>query len=296
MRIALIDADGHNFPNLALMKISARHKAKGDSVEWWNGFVHYDRTYVARVFSDEYTQDVRFCINSDEIIKGGTGYNLRNVLPEDVEHMRPDYSLYPKLTANTAYGFLTRGCPRGCEFCVVGEKEGMESRKVADLSEFWNKQREIKLLDPNLTAYPEHGELLHQLIASRASVDFTQGLDIRLLDDHNTGLLMRVRAKRIHFAWDNPSEDLTAQFRRFKEKTGLDYRKLGVYVLTNYNSTHEEDLQRIYALRDMGYSPYVMIYNKPSAPRETRLLQRWTNNRTIFGSVRNFEDYDATKG
>ena len=137
---------------------------------------------------------------------------------------------------------------------------------------------------------------MQQLIESGAWVDFTQGLDIRLVTERNTELLRRVKVKNIHFAWDNPKQDLSGHFQRFKELSGIDYRKLGVYVLTNFDSTHEEDLHRIYTLRDLGYSPYVMIYDKANAPRETRLLQRWVNNRIIFKTVPRFEDYDARRG
>lgn len=174
MKIGMIDVDGHNFPNLALMKLSAWHKAQGDTVEWWWGFGEYDRVYMSKVFDSTYSQDVPEPLNAREIIKGGTGYGLDNRLPDEVEHIYPDYSLYPEMTKNTAYGFLTRGCPRGCHFCIVAEKEGRGSRKVADLSEWWRGQKEIKLLDPNLLACPEHMDLLGQLSDSGAWVDFTQ--------------------------------------------------------------------------------------------------------------------------
>lgn len=289
MKIGLIDVDGHNFPNLPLMKLSAYHKSLGDKVDWWNGLEHYDMVYMSKVFTD--TPDCEFAIQADEVIRGGTGYDLKNVLPKEVECICPDYSLYPQY--NQAYGFLTRGCPRGCGFCVVAEKEGRKSKQVADLQDFWVGQKEIKLLDPNLLACREHEKLLKQLADSGAWIDFTQGLDIRLTTPDNISLLNNIKVKMLHFAWDNPKQDLTDHFRRFKELTELDYRKLGVYVLTNYNSTFKEDLFRIYTLRDLGYSPYVMIYDKANAPRQTRLLQRWVNNRIVFRTVTRFEDYDA---
>ncbi len=124
MKIGMIDVDGHNFPNLVLMKLSAWHKAQGDTVEWWWGFGEYDRVYMSKVFDSTYSQDVPEPLNAREIIKGGTGYGLDNRLPDEVEHIYPDYSLYPEMTKNTAYGFLTRGCPRGCHFCIVAEKDG----------------------------------------------------------------------------------------------------------------------------------------------------------------------------
>lgn len=291
MKIGLIDVDGHHWPNLALMKLSAYHKQQGDKVEWWNGFEHYDVVYKSRVFDDTYTQDEITCVNAECVICGGTGYDLKNKLPEKIEHQYPDYSLYPQHAE--AYGYLTRGCPRACPFCIVAAKEGRCSRKVADLREFWSGQREIKLLDPNLLACKEHEQLLQQLAKSRAWVDFTQGLDIRLVTTDNLRLLNNVRTKAIHFAWDNPRDDLTRNFEWHIQTNTLNKRnKPGVYVLTNYWSTLDEDLNRIYILRDLGYNPYVMVYDKPNAPREIRMLQRWVNNKIIFNKVKRFEQYN----
>ena len=192
-RIGLIDVDGTGrFPNIALMKISAWHKRNGDAVEWYDPMFagHFDTVYLSKVFS--FTPDYEFPIDADEIIKGGSGYciSLENGkeifdeskntnLPYEIEHIYPDYSIYPELTQDTAFGFLTRGCPRGCDFCIVGKKEGRCSVKVADLSEFWNGQRKIVLCDPNILACKDWRDLLQQLIDSRAEIDFNQGLDIR---------------------------------------------------------------------------------------------------------------------
>ena len=311
MKIGLIDVDGHNYPNLALMKISAWHKARGDTVEWWwSDLFHYDVVYMSKVFGDTYTPDHPEPLNAGQVIKGGTGYAItlegdREVyhperdkpLPPEIEHIYPDYSLYPELTEKTAYGFLTRGCPRGCHFCHVGGKEGRASIKVADLSEFWRGQRNITIMDPNILACPERWDLLEQLAASRAYVDFNQGLDIRLADKDVADLLGKMRIERLHFAWDNPAEDLRPQFERFSHwYRRKDPAKKGVYVLTNFNSTLEEDLARVYALRDLGYSPYVMIYNKDRAPQEVRYLQRWCNNRLIFKAQPDFSKYDPKRG
>lgn len=291
MKIGLCDVDSHNWPNLCLMKLSAYHKARGDHVEWWRPDGYYDRVYKSRVFTDTYSKDTITVTNADEVICGGTGYGLGPNLPDAVEHTYPDYSIYPQFSG-IAYGFLSRGCLRNCGFCLVSDKEGRRSIQVADLAEFWNGQKEIKLLDANLLACPDHEKLILQLAESRAYVDFSQGLDIRLITPDNVALLNRVRTKAIHFAWDNPDIDLTPDFRRFLELTAIkNVRKRKVYVLTNYGSTHEQDLYRVEILRGMGYDPYVMVYDRPSAPAITRQLQRWVNNKRIFHTVPNFADY-----
>lgn len=293
MKIGLIDVDGHHFPNLALMKISARHKAQGDTVEWCLPIDHYDIVYQSKVFDETYSPDIDYTPNADKIVRGGTGYGLDNRLPDDVEHMYPDYSLYPELTEDTAYGFLTRGCPRHCDFCIVGDKEGLKSHKVADLNEFWMGQKNIVLLDPNLLACRDHPDLLQQLADSGAHVDFSQGLDIRMTTPENIALLNRVKVKNIHFAWDRPSDDLKPYFERYKEyATHKIHGKWGtVYILTNHGSTIEQDLHRIYTVRDLGYDPYVMVYDKPHAPQIIKDLQRWCNAKWIIGACPDFNKY-----
>lgn len=331
MRIGLIDVDGHNFPNLPLMKISAYHKAKGDEVEMWWGWGHYDIVYMSKVFDDTYTADHAEPVNSASVIKGGTGYFRRKkngnaevfldgkwidignesiyqdgitvyqeTLPDEIEHYVPDYGLYPKQTNDTAYGFLTRGCPNSCGFCGVSPKEGRCSRKVADLSEWWSGQKNIVLCDPNILACREHMDLLLQLEESNAWVDINQGLDARLLTPENIAAIKRLKIKEIHFAWDQMKHSkrivrgLNAWKRWGKKNSHGEWGT--VYVLTNFDTTMAENLFRIYTLRKMGFSPYVMIYDKPNAPYEIRLLQRWCNNRQIFKSCPRFEDYDPKRG
>lgn len=308
MKVGLIDVDGHNYPNLPLMKISAFHKREGDSVEWYRGILsgHMHRVYMSKVFS--FTPDYEWVIDADEIVKGGSGYaihledgkevyrkELDNDLPDDIEHIYPDYSIYPKYTNDTAYGFLTRGCPRGCGFCHVASKEGKCSHKVANLDEFWRGQKKIVLSDPNILASQDHKDLLQQLIDSKAQVEFNQGLDIRLISDSNLELLRQTRLTQIHFAFDRweDKEIIEPKLRAFRE-IGYDRNKgkVMVYILVNYDTTIEQDLYRINLCRELNFSPYPMIYDKEHADPVYKKLQRWCSN-YVFWSVPNFEEYKA---
>lgn len=214
-------------------------------------------------------------------------------LPDEIEHIYPDYSLYG--ITDTAYGFLSRGCPRGCSFCHVEAKEGRASRKVADLCEFWNGQKNIVLYDPNILACRQWKDLLQQLIDSKASVDINQGLDIRMMTPEKAEMLKQIKLKELHFAWDryDDKEMILPKFQMFKEITSYKERNLIVYVLCNYDTTIEQDLERIYTLRDMGFWAYVMLYDKQNIPKghPLRKLQRWVNNRYIFANCKAFDEY-----
>lgn len=317
MRIGLIDVDSHNFPNLPLMKLSAWHKQHGDSVEWYNPLIHsfpaepLDKVYMSKVFS--FTPDYQYFVNAEVIEKGGSGYAIHmenglevydrekdNGLPYEIEHIYPDYSLYPELCKDTAYGFLTRGCPRGCAFCHVAVKEGRCSYKVADLSEFWRGQKNIVICDPNLIACPQWKELLQQIIDSKAKVNINQGIDIRIMTEEKAEMIKQIRVDSVHFAWDRYEDKdiILPKFKMFKEITGWADRKTIVYVLVNFDTTIEQDIERIYTLRDMDYDPYVMVYDREHTKGSdtVRRLQRWVNNRKIFKTVRRFEDYDSKIG
>lgn len=305
MNVGLFDVDSHNYPNLPLMKISAWHKSQGDNVEFVLPIKHYDKIYVSKVFGDEYSTMPNFYLQADEVIYGGTGFaitveNGKEVyhkdrdpnLPYEIEHIYPDYSLYPELTKDTAFGFLTRGCCNNCDFCIVSKKEGMCSTKVADLSEFWRGQKNIDLLDANLLACKDRMELLKQLADSKANVDFTQGLDARFITEEVAKALMKIKIKMIHFAFDfmKNEKQIIKGLRTFKEISGMTDNKAVVYMLTNYNTTIEEDLYRVQMIKNCGYLPDVRIYRKPTAPKILKDLQRWCNNRFLYRSC-DFMDY-----
>ena len=305
MKIGLFDVDSHHFPNLPLMKISAYHKAKGDSVEFINFLEHYDKVYVSKVFGDEYSTMNMTVINADEIVYGGTGFaitveNGKEVyhkdrdknLPPEIEHIYPDYSLYPALTKNKAYGFLTRGCCNNCDYCIVSEKEGLCSVKVADLSEWWRGQKQIILLDANILACKDRKELLQQLIDSKASVDFTQGLDARFTSPEIAEMLKQIRTKRYHFAFDKMenAKAILKGLDTFVKIVNPKPTQCFVYVLTNFNTTFEQDWYRVKKIQEIGLDPDIRIYRKNTAPRIIRDLQRWCNNRFLYRSC-DFFDY-----
>ena len=301
MEIGLYDVDSHNYPNLPLMKLSAYHKAKGDNVEFINRFKHYDRVYVSKVFGDEYSTMDDTVINADEIIYGGTGFcisieNGKEVfdkakdkpLPDEIEHIMPDYSLYPDF--KKACGFLTRGCPNNCPFCIVTNKEGGVSHKVADLSEFWDGQKEIDILDANILACKDHLELLEQIRDTNAKINFLQGLDARFLTPDNIALLKQLKVEHYHFAFDlmKNKDRIVKGLELFRKEIG---DLADCYVLTNFNTTFEQDMERVKILQELNIRPYIMIYRKSTAPKKLRELQRWCNNRWIYASCPNFEDY-----
>jgi len=313
MKIGLIDVDNYDklqdcFPNLCLMKISAWHKKNGDTVEWHDPMFggHYDKVYMSKVFS--FTQDYPFFVDAEEIQRGGSGYCISLVdgkevfdkskgveLPYEIEHIMPDYSLYG--ITDTAYGFMSRGCPRGCDFCHVKDKEGRISYKVADLSEFWNGQKNIQLFDPNTLDCKHWKDILQQLIDSKFYVDFNQGVDIRLMTEEKAEMLSKIKIKMIHFAFDRYQDwDIVApRLKIYADRVGHSFcrSKVQVYVLCNFDTTMEQNLERIYYIRSLGMSPYVTLYDKEHIPRghELKKLQRWVNNRMIFWSCETFDEY-----
>lgn len=312
MRIGFVDCDNKNtkkpFPNLCIMKLSAWHKQQGDTTEWYDPLLggHYDKVYVSKVFS--FSPDYEFCIDADEVVYGGSGFAISMVdgrevydkskdpsLPEEIEHMFPDYSIYG--ITDTAYGFISRGCPRGCSFCHVKNMQGTKAHRVARLSEFWNGQKNIVLLDPNISACAEWREIFQELIDSKACIDFSQGLDIRLMTPEKIEMLKSIRCKQVHFAWDRYEDKdiIVPKLKDFKNITGWGRQKIVVYCLVGDRERRvtEEDLERIYTMREIGCDPYVMVYDKQSLGKghELKKLQRWVNNRVLWGSIKTFDEY-----
>ncbi len=283
MKIGLIDIDS-KIPNLALMKISTYHKLLGNEVALTSPLFanQFDQCFASKVF--DYTNMPILPIWTQ---LGGTGIEGNNgkKLDPHTEHLMPDYSLY---NCEYAIGFTSRGCDRKCPFCIVPKKEG-KWNAVADIYEFWNGQDRIMLLDNSLNTNDSHfKKILNQLIKKKVKVDFSQGLDIRHLNDKQAYLLSRVRLwKRIHFAWD--LIQIERYIRRGLEilnKHNLKY--IMFYILIGFNSTPKEDLYRVEILRGLGVDSFVMPYDKFDDYQ--RKFARWVNHKAIFKSVK-WEDY-----
>lgn len=293
MNIGLIDVDGHNYPNYALMKISAYHKAKGDSVEWYTPFQHYDIVYMAKVFT--FTPDYGQVIsNADEIIKGGTGYDIKSRLPKEIENTTSiDYFIYPQF--NFSIEFMSRGCIRHCPFCLVHDKEGMITPvKPTELNPngLW-----IEVLDNNFFANPNWREAAKWLYETGQKINL-HGVDARLIDKEQADCINSMRLKQgIHIAWDNPEIDME---KELTELVGwIKPYKMTCYVLIGFNSTRQQDLHRLRVLRKLGITPFVQPYrdfNNLRVPTNyEKDMTRWADKQWTF-KVCDFMDYEPRKG
>ena len=298
MRIGLIDVDS-KIPNLALMKIARFHRLRGGYVEWYNPLDHYGRVYMSKVFT--YTEDFGQVIsNADEIIKGGTGYDLTTTLPEEIDTLQPDYSIYPNIDHKTAYGFLTRGCPNKCKWCIVPKKEGAV-RPYMDIDDIAIDGRtNIILMDNNVLASEYGINQLRKIIERGYKVDFNQAIDARLVTDKVAQLLAKVKwLKRIRFGCDTKAQ--VAQCDKAIElinKHGYKGEYLFYCILMG---SEEESLERINHWRRMGrkYIPYAQPYRDPNKrihdiPRWQKDMARWCNRKELFMSSE-YGDYSLEK-
>lgn len=299
MRIGLLAVDS-NYPNLALMKISRFHKERGDEVDWYNPFDWYDILYMSKIFS--FTEDwLQVISNVGAIIKGGTGYSLTTRLRKEIDSLQPDYSIYPSIQSDTAYGFLTRGCPNKCKWCVVPTKEGMVSPYM-DCDDIAIEGRtSLILMDNNILAAGKYcKQQLEKIISQGYKVDFNQGLDARLVTEKNAKLLAQIKwIKRIRFGCDTKK-----QIRQCVRAIGLirAYGYKGEFLL--YCMLHgsiEECYQRVSHWRhDHKMVPYCQPYRDINNPRQEipqwQLdMQRWADRKELYFST-DFKDYQPRAG
>ena len=324
----MINRDLHNFPNLALMKISSYLKSKGNNVELtsWDsigGLFDYDYYVVSKVFSDTHTPDL---INKENIIYGGSGffYDKAEKLPYDCEHIMPDYDLYKNAESffnhgkigyykDHSIGFMTRGCIRQCEFCINRNSKRVEPH--SPLSEFYDETKPyITLLDDNITAYKNFNDVWKELQETKKPFVFKQGMDFRLLNEKRIKLMSetpqygktgKISQSTYYFAFDNIADkkriDKVMQIWNANMKrsvatwmyciTGFD--RTGKYENGFFEQDYNDLIWRMNYLYKNRIRPYVMVHddcrNSPFY-NKIKTLKMFSNS-PINCTNRTFEEF-----
>jgi hypothetical protein len=321
MRIGLIDVDYRAkrqekksvcFPNLALCKISAWHKSQGDEVVWYEPLYtgHCDRVYVSKVFN--FSPDIDFYVDADEVIRGGTGYDPTTRLPAEIDRMRPDYDIYPLVPKDTAYGFLTRGCPNKCRWCVVPKKEGaihpyMDIEEIATPT-----RRKVVLMDNNILAAGDYAkEQLQKIISKGYRIDFNQAMDARLVTEEYARLLAQVKwlNNQIRFGCDTQGQIRECErAMELIDRFGFKGNYI-LYTIINEDLTEsygrinhwwkrmQEDIKGHRAARVYPYAQPYRDVNDPKRPipQWQKDMARWVNMKAIYKTMP-FEEYEPRKG
>lgn len=320
MKIGLVDVDGHAkkkkwgatiYPNIALCKIARWHRNNGDEVEWALGYEHYDRIYMSKVFN--FTPDDLNVYDADEIIRGGTGYDIKSVLPFMIDRQQPDYSIYPNIPSNMAYGFLTRGCPNKCSWCVVPRKEGkivpyMDVDQIAIEGRY-----KLVLMDNNFLAAGDYAhEQLDKIIERGYRVDFNQALDARLVTDDFAKKLAKVKwldKNRIRFGCDTHAQIEECE-RAMDMIAGYGF-KGEFFLYTMLNENFQECYDRIHywwdKLQDARHNkkgnwvyayaqPYIDLDNPHRPiPQWQKDMAGWVNKKAHF-VAHSFLEFQPRKG
>lgn len=293
MRIAIHTTEKTGYPNLALMKISAWHKSQGDIVEWYMPYLSYDIVYSSKVFT--WTEEAS---PTGVLIRGGSGHGTVNHLPDSMEHIFPDYSMYPAI--DYSLGFLTRGCPRKCSWCVVPEKEG-NIKPHAHFEEFLRPDsRHVVLMDNNPLAHAHGLSEIERLADAKLKVDFNQGLDARIIADNPeiASLLGKLKwLKPLRMACDTKVQmDSIEKAVRMLRESKCTPRRYFCYVLVN---DIEDALERVEFLRDIGVDPFAQPYrdfeNNIEPTQEQKHFARWVNHKAVFKSC-SWRQYKTQKG
>ncbi len=281
MKIGLFNTEP-KIENTAMMQVSRFHKDQGDQVELYSPIFHdsYDKVYAFSIF--KYTK--KHYIRND-MIKGGTGFDIMSKLPPEIEKCDYDYSIFPR--CKTSYVWFSRGCLRKCPFCVVWKKEGNIQQVLP--KNLNPKGNYISIMDNNFFANPEWENAFKQLMEWNQPVDFQSGIDVRIFNEEQGYALSSLKLyKQLHIAWDNPRENHSI-IPRIKLLTNfIKPYKIMCYVLIGYWSTPRDDLARVETLRDMKIDPFVMPYDKKNSYQ--RSFARWVNHKATFKTVK-WEDY-----
>ena len=286
MNVALYDVDS-KIPNLALMKLARFHRDRGDTVQLYSPIFGqtYDKIYASKIFDFSDGSG----LDPERMEIGGTGWELTSALPDEVDALQPDYSFYG-YPHNV--GFTMRGCRFQCPFCVVPKKEGRPSIENT-IKEIWQQRDSdfIVLLDNDFFGNPQWRDRIAEIKAHDLRVNFSQGINIRVINEEQARALASVRfsnikgtAKQVHFAWD-----------RFKDErlihrgidrciaAGIRPKQMMFFVLIGFDTTPDEDLYRVEALRGRGCDPFAMPYDRTDTYQ--RRFARWVNHKAIFKSV-----------
>ncbi len=327
MKIGLIDVDGHHdkkkwgstsYPNIALGKIARYHTMLGDRVEWAMPIdlfchEHYDIIYASKVFN--FSPDVDFRQYScDKLVKGGTGYDIHSRLPGEIDKLQPLYELFPWVQKNTAFGFLTRGCPNKCFWCVVPKKERY-IHPYMDVDEIAIKGRNhLVLMDNNILAAGDYAkEQLRKIIDRGYYIDFNQAMDARLVTEEYAELLGRCKwiNGRIRFGCDT-----TAQIAHCDKAMEMITRngfrgEFFLYTMVGGKNDLNECYDRIHywwqRLQDFRHGDhsrrpvyaYAQPYRDPTNPNHNipkwqKDMAQWCNKRMIFCKC-DFKDFSPRK-
>ena len=273
MRIGLLNLEP-KYKNLAIEKLRLYHSQQGDQVEDYFALKSYDKVYASSIFTftkKDWVPQGAIC--------GGSGFDLTTTLPPEIEAVKPHLN----------FGFTSRGCIRHCAFCIVPQKEGMVN-PVGDLLDLWDGEGKlITLYDNNILALPDHFRKIYcQARAYSLTLDFNQGLDHRLLTTENVKYLSAISHKEYHFAFDHPSY-LKGVDRAIDLLQSEGINRCNWYVLVGFNTTFQEDLDRLNHLKERNQNGFVQRYKRD---RQYIPLARWANQHHIFQSM-TFEQFLA---
>ena len=287
-RVLLVDVDS-KIQNLALMQISAYHKAQGDIVGF--GVANPDLVYISCVFSKNASQarGIAKLYPNATVKLGGSGLSYE-WLPKEMQKLKPDYDLYPY--TQVSIGFTTRGCIRVCPFCIVPQKEG-KLHRWQHIKEFYDDRFDsVMLLDNNIYADKEwFFDNTQFAIENKLRLNISQGMDIRLLDEEIALRLKELRwMGQIRFAFDNMGDEQAVKRGvEILREAGIRVRSnVELYVLVGYNTTPEEDKYRCRLLKKLGTNPFVMKY---VSNNWTNRIAWWANRKQAFWSF-DIDEYD----
>ena len=266
MKIGLLNLEP-KYKNLAIEKLRIYHQRLDDDVEDYFALSGYDKVYCSSIFT--FTKKH---IVPEGAICGGSGFDLITVLPPEIEDIKPHLN----------FGYTSRGCIRNCAFCIVRQKEGYW-HAVGNLLDLWDGiSKVIRLLDNSITAVFEHfRSVCEQAMEHKITLDITQGIDHRTLTAPMVSWLKKVSHVEYHFAFDDPRYLPTVKRAVRLLKDGGINRSTW-YVLVGFNTTLQEDLDRLNFLRDNGQNAYVQRYKRD---RQYIPLARWANQHHMFHSM-----------